>query len=158
MCPAALAGSEKGRDGPQATLLEEHEGGRPRSPCPLAPELDTNQAVWLPAWLCGQNPLALIACQTHKNSNCAHTPAPWKSPGLPAKSELELRVNPHTLLLDGGVVWVQCREGGCQGGVLGSPERERPRGKGVWGERKFSDCGCIYLPQAGSLKNLLILP
>lgn len=71
ICPAVLAESEKGRDGPEATVLGEdgeHEGGSPRSPCSMASESET-QAIWLLVWLCGQIPGALGDCQAWKTAN-----------------------------------------------------------------------------------------
>lgn len=74
------------------------------------------QALWLPVWLCGQNPAASVACQTQKKCNCCYTPASLKSPELPTKSSLDVRVNPCTLSLTRGTVSV----GGL---MLGSPVR-----------------------------------
>lgn len=64
ICPAVLAESEKG-EGREATLLVEdgeHEGDSPRSPCPMAPESDSNPgylALSLAVWseVCGLSSL-----------------------------------------------------------------------------------------------------
>lgn len=64
--PAVLAESEKGWDGPEATLLvedREQEGGSPRSPCPMAPESDRNPGYLASSLAVWSEPVASGDCQ-----------------------------------------------------------------------------------------------
>lgn len=89
ICSAVLAESEKGRDGPEATLLVEdgkHEGGSPRSLCLMAPESDRNAGCLAPSLAVWSEPCGPNGLPDTKICNCFHTSASSKSPELPTKS------------------------------------------------------------------------
>lgn len=82
----------------------EHEGGSPRSPRSVAPELDRNPGYLAPSLAVWSEPFRLA--DTHKKLQLLPHPTIFEEPGTPNQELAQIENKSSTPFLDRGAVWV----------------------------------------------------